>query len=101
MIVNSITSFTCPLNGSGEMADITIVIITPHQCHIFGHLQSRMINIEYLFIRNKDLWHLSNLFIYILFKQPALICRYTVQDRFLLFYRFGTLHLSIVHATHT
>ena len=101
MIIDSVAAFTGTLFGSGEMADIAVVIITPHQGHVFGYLQPRMINIEHFLIRNKDLRHLCYVFIHVLFEQAALVNKYPVQDGFLFFYRLGSLHLSIVNATHT
>ena len=38
MIIDSIPSFTCAFFGRRKMADIAIVIVTPHQCYIIGHL---------------------------------------------------------------
>ncbi len=101
MIIDSIASRTCAFFSSREMADITIIIITPHQRHIIRHLQSGMINIEHFFIGNKNLRDFSYLFINVFLNQPALIRKHTIYHGLLFLHCLCSLHLAIVHTTHT
>ena len=60
-----------------------------------------MINVEYLFIRDKNLRDFSYILINIFFNQPALICKHTIYYGLLFFHRLRSLHLAIVYTTHT
>ena len=60
-----------------------------------------MINVEYLFIRDKNLRDFSYILINIFFNQSALICKHTIYYSLLFFHRLRSLHLAIVYTTHT
>jgi len=60
-----------------------------------------MINVKYLFIRDKNLRDFSYILINIFFNQPALICKHTIYYGLLFFHRLRSLHLAIVYTTHT
>ena len=101
MIVNAIPSGTSGLFGSREMGYISIVVVTPHQSHILRHLQSCLINIQHLLIRNQHLRHFCQILSFIFCQHTTLVCQ-NLRKRLLLFFQcLGSLHLAIVYTAHT
>ena len=55
MIIDAATTLPLLFAGIRVTRHVAIVIITPHQCHIVGHLQSHLVELQHLLIRYKHL----------------------------------------------
>ena len=83
------------------MADITIVIVTPHQSDILRHLQACVIYIQHLFIRDEHLGYFCDILTGVLCNHIPLSGQDICKHGLLLLRSVGTVHLSVVKAAHT
>ncbi len=66
MIVNAVAPTTRAFRLGWKMPYISVIVVTPHQRHIIRHLQSGIIDVKNLLIRDKHLWHFRHIVIHIL-----------------------------------
>ena len=101
VIIDAVSTFAGLFFRRREVTDIAIIIITPDQRDIIGHLQSGIINVEYFLVRYESLRNGGDIFIHILFQQTTLVFKHAFQHSFLFYNSLGSLHLPVVHTTHT
>ena len=85
--------------GITQARHVSIVIITPHQRDIVGHLQSFLIDLQHLFIRNEDL-HLLRRVTDIFAQQILLVVDDLLQGIELLLHGLHAFHGPVMDATH-
>ena len=100
MIINASPTLTLLLLFIGETGHVAVVVVTPHQRHIIGHLQAALQDLQHLFIRNKNLRYLLHLFIIILTNQFTLVVDHLLQALQFLLLGLHALHRTVVDATH-
>ena len=101
MIIQSITTLSQTLLFVGEMTNVAIIIVCPHQGDIVRHLQPCVINVEHFLVGNKDLWNLADIRIHVSGQQLPLVINHLLQIEEFLLSGLHTLHGTIVHPTHT
>ena len=101
VVIDAIASLSSCLSLGGEMTDIAIVVVTPHQADVLWHLQARVVDVEHLLIWDEDLWHLSYILVNILFQKLTLVSNSARKHSLLFLHTFGSKHSTVMHATHT
>ena len=61
VVVDAVTPAAVSLGRIGEMTDIAVVVVGPHECHIVGHMESLLVYIEHLLVGHKHLRHTPQL----------------------------------------
>ena len=100
VVVDTVASRTCTFSLGREMANITIIVVRPHQTDVIGHLQAGMIDIEHLLVGDKHLGHPRHVFVYIAGQQLALVGNDPFQHRFLFGDGLGSFHGTVVYPSH-
>ena len=101
MIVNAMSAFSGLFSAVGKMTNIAVIIVGPHQRHIFRHLQARFVHIQHFFVRNKNLRNLLQIRIHIIGYHFALRLQNFVKCIFLFLQCVCTQHFTIVHTTNS
>ena len=73
VIVDAVAALAPPFGLGREVTDVAIVVVAPHQAHIFGHLQTGIIHIKHLFIGDEDLWDFRHISVHIPAQQLPLV----------------------------
>ena len=100
MIIDASPTLTFLLFGVGETRHMAIVVVTPHQRHVVGHLKTALKNLQHLFIRDKDLRNFLHLLIIILTDKFTLVIDDLLQALQLFLFGLHTLHRTVVDAAH-
>ncbi len=80
MIVDAAAAGTFLFSGGGELADVTKIIITPHEGDILRNFEAVLIQRENFFIRKKDLRDFQEVGVDVLLEKPALVGKDLLND---------------------
>ena len=100
VIIDATTAKALLLFLVAKAGHIAVVVITPHEGHIVGHLQATFQNFQNFFIGYKDLWHLFYIFTIVFADEFALVVDDLLQTVELFFLGFNTFHRTIMDAAH-
>ena len=100
MVINPVAALPGTFLRRGEVPDITVIVITPHQGDILRHLKPCTVDLQHLFVGNEHLRHRRHVGIHVLPQQIPLVADDPLQHGLLFVHGLGSLHLPVVHATH-
>ena len=100
VIVYTTAARTLLLGLVAHASHISVVVVAPHQRNIVRHNESRLIDVEYLLIRNEHLRHARNVFVVVFLYQTSLTVYGRLQAVELLLLRLAALHSAVVDAAH-
>ena len=99
MVVNAVSARSGSFFFGREMGDVSVIVVTPHQGDVFGHLQPGFVHVQHLLVRYQHLRHFRH-FSLVFRQQLALVFDDLGQCFLLVFHGLGSQHAAIVHPAH-